>query len=82
MKVNNTLTDIPEEVLSDQDNELLLRDLQLLDIELTWLRYAQIKLSYPKIADDAAVKTAIEIIEEQRRQTFEKLSEILKTKGA
>jgi hypothetical protein len=81
LKVNNTLTDIPEEVVSNPDDERLLRDLQLLDVELTWLRYAQIKLSYPKITTDEAVNTALETIEEQRRLTFEKLSELLKTKG-
>jgi hypothetical protein len=81
LRVNNTLTDIPEEVVSNPDDERLLRDLQLLDVELTWLRYAQIKLSYPKITTDEAVNTALETIEEQRRLTFEKLSELLKTKG-
>jgi hypothetical protein len=81
LKVSDVLTDVPEEIALDPEEAQVLRNLQLVDIEHTWLKYAELKLSYPKLDNQEAVSRAIELLEEQRRLMFEKLSELIKAKG-
>lgn len=81
IKVTDTITEIPDAVASNPDAIRLLRYLQLVDIEWTYIHYAKLRASAPKFKDIESIETAMKFIEEERTVTFEKLLESIRTKG-
>lgn len=81
LKFTDTITDISEEVASNPDAMKLLRYLQLVDIEWSYLTYLQVRLDEPKLNTPEAVAEAREHLEVERTITFEKLLQSIKTKG-
>ena len=73
LHVSDTITEIPDAIASNPEAIKLLRYLQLVDIEWTYLRYMNLRLQEPKLLTAAAVKEAMEFIEEERTTTFENL---------
>lgn len=81
LKFTDTITEIPDTVASNPDAMRLLRYLQLVDIEWSWLSYMELRLAEPKLAGADAVKEAKAYMEAERTVTFEKLLESIKSKG-
>lgn len=78
LKFSDTITDIPDEISFNPEAMKLLRYLQLIDIEYSYLRYLEIKLSEPRQhTADTIVDTRISL-DEQRTTTFAQLLEALK----
>ena len=77
LKVTDTITDIPDEVALNQNAMQLLRNLQLIDMEGTYLHYVHLRSEEPKLSVEG-IDTAVSFIEEGRAVTFEKLLEALK----
>jgi len=73
LHISDSITDIPDVIASNPDAIKLLRYLQLVDIEWTYLRYMNLRLQEPKLLTPAAVKEAMEFIESERTTTFENL---------
>lgn len=78
LQVTDTITDIPEDVLLNKEAVGLLRYLQLLDLELTFVQYGELRAETPRLKSEEDVVTAKSIIEEKRTITFDKLLETLK----
>jgi hypothetical protein len=81
LRISDTITEIPDAVASNPDAVRLLRYLQLVDMEWTYLAYLELKLAEPKLLSAEAVTAAREYMESERTVTFEKLLESIKTKG-
>lgn len=79
-RVVDTITDIPDVVASNPEAIKLLRYLQLVDIEWTYLKYTYLRLSEPKLVNTESVKEAMKFIEEERTQTFENLLKAISDK--
>lgn len=73
LKVVDTITEIPEAIASNADAIKLVRYLQLVDLEWTYLQYQKLRLSQPKLSSPEALAEAIEFMESERTQTFENL---------
>jgi hypothetical protein len=78
LKFTDTITEIPDTVASNPDAMKLLRYLQLVDIEWSYLTYMELRLAEPKLATTGAVKEAREFMEAERTVTFEKLLESIR----
>jgi hypothetical protein len=78
LKFTDTITEIPDTVASNPDAMKLLRYLQLVDIEWSWLSYMELRLAEPKLANAEAVKQAKEFMEAERTVTFEKLLQTIR----
>jgi hypothetical protein len=82
LKFTDTVTDIPDVISSNPEAMKLLRYLQLVDIECSWLAYMDLRLSEPKLINAEAVREAREFMEKERISTFEQLlTSITSTKG-
>jgi hypothetical protein len=81
LKFTDTITEIPHEIASNIDAMKLLRYLQLVDIEWSYLTYLEIRLQEPKLLTADAVREAKEFMEAERVVTFEKLLESIRNKG-
>jgi len=81
LKFTDTIKEIPDTIASNPEAMKLLRYLQLVDIEHSWLSYMELRLSEPKLVTTEAVKAAKEFMESERTATFEKLLESIKEKG-
>ncbi len=81
LKFTDTITEIPDTVASNPDAMRLLRYLQLVDIEWSYLTYLELRLAEPKLLTPEAVRQAKEYMESERTVTFEKLLESIKSKG-
>ena len=73
LRVSDTITEIPEIVASNPEAMRLLRYLQLIDTEWTYMQYAKLRASEPKLTSLEAIESANEFLEEERRITFENL---------
>lgn len=73
IKVTDTITEIPDAVASKPEAIKLLRYLQLVDIEWTYIHYAKLRAMEPKLSNLDAIDSAMAFIEEERTQTFENL---------
>ena len=80
LRVVDTITDIPDVIASNPEAIKLLRYLQLVDIEWTYLRYTSLRLSEPKLVNAESVKKAMQFIEEERTITFENLLKAISDK--
>jgi hypothetical protein len=80
LRVLDTITDIPDVIASNPEAIKLLRYLQLVDIEWTYLRYTSLRLSEPKLVNTESVKEAMQFIEEERTITFENLLKAISDK--
>lgn len=80
LKFTDTITEIPDVIASNQDAMKLLRYLQLVDIEWSYLTYLELRLAEPKLLTASAVKEAKDYMEAERTVTFEKLLESIKNK--
>jgi len=78
--VSDTITEIPDAVASNPDAIRLLRYLQLVDIEWSYIKYLELKLSEPKLNSAEAVKAAKDFLEEERSKTFTELLESISPK--
>ena len=81
LKFSDTITEIPDVVASNPEAMKLLRYLQLVDIEWSYLTYLHMRLAEPKLLTPDAVAEARAFMESERTTTFEKLLEAVKTKG-
>lgn len=81
LKFTDTITEIPDAVASNPEAIKLLRYLQLVDVEWSYLTYLELRLHEPKLTSADAVREAREYMESERTVTFEKLLESIKTKG-
>ena len=81
LKVVDTLNEIPEAIATNPDAIKLLRYLQLVDIEWTYLQYQKLRLSQPKLASKESIDDAIAFIEEERTQTFESLLQTIRERN-
>jgi hypothetical protein len=81
LRFTDTITEIPDTIASNPDAIKLLRYLQLVDIEWSYLTYLELRLAEPKLLSAEAVKQAREYMEAERTVTFEKLLESIKTQG-
>jgi len=75
LKVTDSITEIPDAIARNPEAIKLLRFLQLVDIEWSYLTYQKLRLSEPKIVNSESIKSAIDYIESERTTTFEKLIE-------
>jgi hypothetical protein len=76
IKFSDTITEIPEVVITNPDSMRLLRYLQLVDIEWSYLSYMQLRTKRPQ----GTLEEALEYVEKERTITFEKLLESLQNK--
>ena len=72
-RVADTISEIPDYIASNPNSMRLLRYLQLVDIEWTYVQYAKLKASTPKLNSIESISAAQEFLEEERRKTFEEL---------
>ena len=80
IKVTDTITELPEIVASNPEAMKLLRYLQLVDVEWTYINYARLRALEPKLTSSEAIESAMNFIEEERTQTFESLLEAIRDK--
>ena len=73
IKVTDVITEIPDAVASNPEAIKLLRYLQLVDIEWTYIHYAKLRATEPKLSNLESIETAMSFIEEERTTTFENL---------
>lgn len=73
LRVVDTITEIPDVVASNQEAMKLLRYLQLIDIEWTYIRYNKLRSETPKLTSLESIAKAQEFLEQERRTTFENL---------
>jgi hypothetical protein len=73
LRVSDVITDIPEQVASNPEAMKLLRYLQLVDIEWTYVQYAKLRAKMPRLTSVESIDSANEYLEEERRNTFENL---------
>lgn len=78
LKVTDTITEIPDAVASNSEAIKLLRYLQLVDIEWSFIRYMKLRASEPKLSNPEAIQAALEFIEEERITTFTSLLTAIK----
>ena len=78
LKVVDTVNEIPDAISTNPNAIKLLRYLQLVDIEWTYLQYQKLRLSQPKLSSPEAIDSAIAFIEEERTQTFEGLLQTIR----
>lgn len=82
LKATDTITEIPDAVASNPDAIRLLRYLQLVDIEWTYIKYMKLRSSEPKLSNVEAIETALSFIEDERRTTFVELLTAISTDKA
>lgn len=73
LHISDTITDIPNDIVTNQEAIKLLRYLQLVDLEWSYIKYVQLKLSEPKIMGAESVSVALDFIENERTRTFQQL---------
>ena len=73
LKVTDTITEIPDAIASNPDAVKLLRYLQLVDIEWSYVKYMKLRASEPKLANVESIEAALAFIEDERTRTFEDL---------
>jgi len=78
LKFTDTITEIPDIVASNPEAMKLLRYLQLVDVEWSYLTYLELRLAEPKLLTADAVKEAKEYMEAERTVTFENLLKTIK----
>lgn len=78
IEFTDTITEIPEELALNHDAMRLVRYLQLVDIEWSYIRYMKLRASTPKLTNIDSIEQAIEFIEEERTRTFNELLEQIK----
>ena len=72
LKTTDTITEIPETIAMNPEALTLLRYLQLLDIENTYLRYQELRAK-TKVRNAEDFDKALSFLEQERIQTFEDL---------
>lgn len=72
-RVVDTISEIPDIILSNPEAMKLIRYLQLVDIEWTYIQYAKLRASIPKLTSLEAIAKANDFLEQERRDTFEAL---------
>lgn len=73
LTVTDTITEIPDSIASNPEALKLLRYLQLVDVEWSYIKYMKLRMSEPKLASAEAVEQALSFIEQERVTTFENL---------
>lgn len=73
IKFTDTIKEIPDVVASNPDAIKYLRYLQMIDIEWSYINYARLRASQPKLTSPEVIEEAINFIESERVTTFEKL---------
>lgn len=71
--IKDTINEIPEAIATNSEALKLLRYLQLVDLEWSYLNYMKLRASEPKITNAESLEAATSFIEEERTITFEKL---------
>lgn len=77
--IKDTINEIPEALATNPDALKLLRYLQLVDLEWSYLNYMKLRASEPKITNTETLEAATAFIEEERTITFEKLLNSIQT---
>jgi uncharacterized LabA/DUF88 family protein len=80
IKVTDVITEIPDAVASNPEAIKLLRYLQLVDIEWTYIHYAKLRATEPKLSNLESIETAMSFIEKERTITFENLLKAISDK--
>lgn len=73
IKFTDTITEVPESLVLNQDAMRLVRYLQLVDVEWAYINYMNLRKNSPKIARPEDIEGALEFIESERTRTFEEL---------
>ena len=79
LRISDTITEIPEIVATNPEAMRLLRYLQLVDLEWTYVQYMKLKSKEPKTI--AGIDDANEFLEAERRTTFESLLKEIRTEN-
>lgn len=78
IKFTDTITEIPEAIALNPNAVQMIRYLQIVDMEWSFINYMNLRNRQPKIG--AALETiekALEFIEEERTRTFQRLLEAI-----
>lgn len=78
IKFTDTLTEIPEAILLNPEAVKLIRYLQLVDVEWSYLNYMDLRRKQPKITKTEDLEAALTFVEEERTRTFEQLLHSIK----
>ena len=74
LRINHTVSEIPEELMFNEEFTSKLRFYQFLESERSWAKYIQLYETLRELDSDVA----LEIIENQRVQTLNELLELVK----
>lgn len=73
IKFSDTITEIPDTIIKNQDSMRLIKYLQLVDIEWSYLRYMNLRREMPKILSPESIEEALSFVEAERIRTFSEL---------
>ncbi len=82
IKITSELTEIPQQVFLNEQAQKQLQYLLLVDVEQSYVKYHQIvREAYQTRSIEESLTFALQYLEQEKTQTFNQLSEILKTEG-
>ena len=73
VKFTDTITDIPDDSLLNEDVMKSLRYLQIVEIEWSYINYMYLKSNRPSVSDAESLEVAKEFIEKERTTAFKDL---------
>jgi hypothetical protein len=73
IKFTDTITEIPEAIALNPTAVQMIRYLQIVDLEWSYINYMNLRAKQPKIIKPEDIEQALEFIEEERTRTFERL---------
>lgn len=78
LKVSSELTELPKEIFLKEEAQEKIRYLLLVDIEHTWNEYLEL---LHKLHQTTSTSETLKYLKAEKTQTFNQLSQILKTEG-
>lgn len=82
IKITSELTNIPQQVFLNEEAQNKLQYLLLVDVEQSYAKYHQVlREAYKTKSIEEALTFALQYLEAEKTQTFNQLSQILKTEG-